>query len=135
MRLRLLALLALPLLAACKDDAATSPAGIELDERSMAVTSQVEGNVLVLRNAADFAVRVGVLERTMADNQLAQWCFGADDCGTALAGGAQLRVPLSAVQGYSASADELAVFWWNPADPGRVSGEGAPVVEFSVALR
>jgi hypothetical protein len=134
MRTSLALIALLPLLMACQNDA-TSPNGIELDERSMAVTAQVEGSVLVLRNAADFAVRVAVVEQTTFEQALVSWCFGADECGVAVPAAGELRVPLSAVQGYSASATELSVFWWNPVDPSRVSGESAPVAQYSVSLR
>jgi hypothetical protein len=133
MRTPVLLVAVFPLILACANDA-TAPNGIDLDERSMAVTAQVEGSVLVLRNAADVAVRVSVVEQTTFDQALVSWCFGADECGVAVPAGSELRVPLSAVQGYSASATELAVFWWNPSDPNRVSGESAPVAQYSVSL-
>ena len=128
-------LLVVALATACRQDDALSPAGIDLDERSMAVTSQVDGAAVVVRNAADFPVRVALVERQTADTDLATWCFGSDDCGTAIAAGGELRVPLTSVQGYRASADEVVVFWWNPADPQRPAGEPAPVVSQSVHLR
>jgi hypothetical protein len=117
--------------AACSQERV--PTSVEDESsRQQAVTATLDGQAVVLRNGADFPVRVAVLDSVYVTNLLALWCFGSDECGTQLVANGTLRIPLGEVEGFSASTEELLVHWWNPADPERQAGEGAPVRKFSV---
>lgn len=111
-------------LAACSSGS-TEP-GASADVRTQAVTAEVDAGELVIRNNADFTVRVGVLEAEYARTALALWCMGGDQCGTAIEPGATLRVPLSEISGYGPASEELLVHWWNP------QADGEQVSKFTV---
>jgi hypothetical protein len=57
-------------------------------------------------------VRFAALERVFVEQTLALWCFGSDDCGTAIDAGHSVSVRLSDVDGYTATSKEIKVFWW-----------------------
>jgi hypothetical protein len=113
----------------------SAPTALEDESsRQQAVTAAFEGQTLVVRNGADFPVRIAVLETVYVTNALALWCFGSDQCGTLLAANSTVRIPITQVEGYAPGMEEVLVHWWNPADPDRRPDEGAPVQKFSVQV-
>lgn len=118
---------------ACASDS-PEPSAVSDASRQGAVTAEPDGDAVVLRNDADFAVRVAVVESEFLRTALAQWCFGFEECGIAIAGHDSARLPLSNVTGYAPGRDELLVHWWRPDQQGSEPGEGAPVQKFAVRL-
>lgn len=127
----MLALLAMA--GACSSDS-DAPVEVGDEARQQAVTAALDGQVVVVRNDADFDVRVAVLETEYVTNALALWCFGSDECGTLVVAHGTLRVPLTEITGYAPGREELLVHWWNPADPERQDGEAAPVRKFPLRI-
>jgi hypothetical protein len=76
------------------------------------ITINVVADRLVIRNTSAERVRFAALERVFVENALALWCFGSDDCGTALDAGQSASLRLADIDGFDASAKEVKVFWW-----------------------
>jgi hypothetical protein len=110
---RLLALVAVATLASCgseKDPPSSPLTGSQIVAEG--ITIDVDTERLVIRNTSAERVRFAVLERVFVEQTLALWCFGSDECGTAIEAGRSATVRLAEIDGYSASAKELKVFWW-----------------------
>jgi hypothetical protein len=107
----------------CSDRASlpSGPADI-VRSASDGVTGRVENGVLEIRNATTESIVVTTVETRFFYTAFALWCFGHEQCGTALVPDATVRIPLGEIPGYTAAASTVEVFWWiSGAEPARVN--------------
>jgi hypothetical protein len=113
LKLRLITFVAVANLAACGNEK-SSPSSPLAGSQIVAegITINVDRDRLVIRNTSAERVRFAALERVFVEQMLALWCFGSDECGTAIDAGQTAAVRLADVDGFSATSKEVKVFWW-----------------------
>jgi hypothetical protein len=86
----------------------TSP---NLSAGSLTASAGPDG--ILLENHSGATLRFAVVDSLFFEHGLAQWCMGQDECGTALAAGAQRLIPPDEIVGPPPRGKAVQVFWWD----------------------
>jgi hypothetical protein len=100
------------ILAACRAEDLPQESSLpHLTAGKLAASADARG--VLLENRGSEPLRVAVVDSLFFEHGLASWCMGQDECGVALAPGAELLVPADEVTGPPPRQKAVSVFWWD----------------------